>query len=282
MLGTLFAIHHWFSRKSRVACFFTGAAATPLLQYLWMLFIAVVWPNAPRFIWIGILPLLSGLYGLLLIIRYARRIPVFIKKGTIFFLQLCKFDKLTLIPLCFVLALTLLLLPVGVRLCISMNAANSADSGEYMGLALRFCEDRDLGKLLEKDENEGRYRGHSHFPSLEIYMAYGLMLTNGEDYGYPADKPMLTAVGLLNMYMVAAYIALVIVLTRERKRWLLLGILLLNLVPNLFFSANGAPRDIWRIIAVFIAALFLLSYARCLMRKVNGVWGFTLLNSSRH
>ena len=35
-LGTLFAARRWFSKGSRLACFLTGAAATPLLEYLWM------------------------------------------------------------------------------------------------------------------------------------------------------------------------------------------------------------------------------------------------------
>lgn len=86
-------------------------------------------------------------------------------------------------------------------------------------------------------------------------MAYGLMHTDGT-YGYPNDKPMLFGVGMLTFYMVAAFAALLLVLCRERKRWVLLGALLLNLVPNLYFSVNGAPRDIWRILALFLAMLY--------------------------
>jgi len=76
------------------------------------------------------------------------------------------------------------------------------------------------------------------------------------DYGYPYDKPMLFGVGLLAFAMAAAFAALLMVLCRDRKRWVLLGALLLNLVPDLFFSVQAAPRDIWRILALLLAALF--------------------------
>lgn len=42
-------------------------------------------------------------------------------------------------------------------------------------------------------------------------------------------------------YMAAAYLALLITLCRGRKRWVLLGVVLFNLVPNLFFSVQSAP-----------------------------------------
>ena len=254
-LGTAFAIHKWFSKRSRVASFLTGVVITPLAQYLWMLLMAYVWPKAPNLVYIGIPPALACLYLLNIAIRNFRRVPALAKQGRAFFLRAIRFDKAALIPLCFALALSVILLPVCVRLSISTNAVGSGDSGEYMGLAVRYCDDRDIGKLLEKEETVGHFRGHSHFPSLELYMSYGLMHTSG-DYGYPNDKPLITGVGLLTFYMIAAYLALLTVLTRERKRWVLLGVLLLNLVPNLYYSVNGAPRDIWRILALVIAALF--------------------------
>lgn len=254
-LGTAFAIHHLFSKRSRMACFLTGVAVTPLVQYLWTLLLAVVWANAPKLVYIGALPALASFYGLFLLLRHGKRLPALLRQGWAFLLRICRFDKPALLSACFALALMILVLPACVRLCSSMNSANAGDSGEYMGLALRYCEDRDLGGLLEKEDTVGHFRGHSHFPSLELYMSYGLMHTS-DAYGYPYDKPMLTSVGFLTFYMIAAYLALLLSLCRERKRWVLLGVLLLNLVPNLYYSVAGAPRDIWRILGVFMAALF--------------------------
>ena len=61
-LGVLFAVHHLFAKRSRVACFLTGVAATPFVQYLWTLLLALVWPRASKWVYIGGLPLLAGLY----------------------------------------------------------------------------------------------------------------------------------------------------------------------------------------------------------------------------
>ena len=254
-LGALFAIRGWFSPASRAACFLTGAAATPFVQYLWTLLLAFVWPHAPRLVYIGVLPGLACLYGLYLLLRHFRKIPSLLVQGLAFARRILTFDKAALIALCFALALAVLLAPVLVRFATNTESATPGDSGEYLGLAVRFCEDRDIEKLLEKEETIGHFRGHGHFPSLELYMSYGLMYTEGT-YGYPYDKPVFTGLGLLAFYMIAAYAALLLVLTGERKRWVLLGILLLNLVPNLYFSVNGAPRDIWRILALILAALF--------------------------
>ena len=49
-LGLWFCLRGWFSPRHRVACFLTGVAATPLCQYLWMLLLALVWPQAPRWV----------------------------------------------------------------------------------------------------------------------------------------------------------------------------------------------------------------------------------------
>ncbi len=254
-LGTAFGIHHWFSRKSRAASFFTGVAATPLVQFLWTLALALVWPRAPKLVYIGALPALAGVYLLLVCLRRLKSVPALLRQGLAFLRRVFHFDKPALVSLCFALCMLTLLLPVCVRLCGSMNAAGSGDSGEYMALAERYCQDRDFSKLLEKDEQEGHFRGNSHFPSLELYMTYGLMHTPGA-YGYPYDKPMLAGLGMLTFYMMSAFLALLLVLCRQRKRWVLLGLLLFNLVPNLYFSVNGSPRDIWRILALFVAALF--------------------------
>ncbi|MCL1854855.1 MAG: hypothetical protein FWF86_03900, partial [Clostridia bacterium] len=254
-LGTLFAVHGWWRKRSRIACFFTGAACTPMAQYLWTLALAVLWPHAPRLLYIGGPPVLAGAYLLGVLWRRRKALRSLPARGWALIRRLCTFDKPALISLCFTLAMALLLLPVCVRLCGSMNAANPGDSGEYMALAQRYCEDRDFGKLLEKDERDGFFRGNSHFPSLEVYMAYCLMHTPA-DYGYPYDKPLLFGLGLLSFAMAAAFASLLAVLCRERKRWVLLGALLLNLAPNLFFSVQAAPRDTWRILALLLAALY--------------------------
>lgn len=254
-LGTAFSLHGWFTKKSRAACFFTGVAITPLVQYLWTLLLAAVWPAAPKQLYIGVLPALACIYLLLVFIRYFKEWKGLLRRGMAFLKRLCHFDKPALVSLCFALAMMVLILPVCVRLCSSMNAANPGDSGEYMGLAVRYCENRDLSKLLDKEDQAGHFRGNSHFPSLELYMAYGLLHTP-ESYGYPYDKPMLAGLGMLTFYMLSAFLAMLLMLCREKKRWVLLGLLLFNLVPNLYFSVNGAPRDIWRILALFVAALY--------------------------
>ena len=271
-LGTLCAVQCWFSKTSRVACFLTGVSATPLVQYLWMLIIAVLWPHAPKLVYIAVLPVLAGGYGLFLLLRYFRKIPTILSSYGVFLKRILRFDKPALISLCFAAALAILLLPVCIRGMTSMNSASPGDSGEYLGLAVRFCEDRNLSALLEKNENEGHFRGHSHFPSMELYMSYGLMHTQ-EVYGYPYDKPTFTGLGSLVFYMTAAYAALLVILTKERKRWILLGMLLLNLVPSLYDSALSAPRDIWRILAVLIGVLFFEGLKPCNAKNWKGYCG---------
>lgn len=255
-LGTFFALHGFWSKKSRVASFLTGSACTPLAQYLWTLLLAALWPQAPKLLYIGVLPALAGLYLLATLLRRHKDIKPGLTKALAFLKRLLTFDKPALISLCFALAMLILLLPPCVRLLGSTNSVYPGDSGEYMGLALRYTQDRDLNYLLEKEETEGHFRGHSHFPSLELYMVQGLMHAPGESFGYPYDKPMLFGTGLLTFYMAAAFLALLIVLCRGQKRWVLLGLLLLNLAPNLFHSVDTAPRDIWRILALMIAALY--------------------------
>lgn len=253
-LGALFAARRWFSKRSRAACFLTGAAATPFIQYLWTLLLAFLWPHAPKLVYIGVLPALSALCLLVLLLGRLKRLSALWARGRRFLRRVCRFEKPALWALCFAVCLMILVAPACVRFCSSMNSVSGGDAGEYMGLALRYCEDRDVGALLEKDDTVGHFRGHSHFPSLELYMSYGLFHT-GEELGYPHDKPAFTGLGMLAFYMVAAYLALLIVLCRERKAWVLLGVLLLNLVPNLYDSVASAPRDIWRILALFLAAL---------------------------
>ena len=58
-LGCLFCAHGWFVKGSRFACFWTGAAVTPLCQYLWMLGMGFVWPHAPQFLLIAAPPALQ-------------------------------------------------------------------------------------------------------------------------------------------------------------------------------------------------------------------------------
>jgi len=60
---------------------------------------------------------------------------------------------------------------------------------------------------------------------------------------------------MLIFYAAAAYAALLLSHCREKKVCVLLGAVLFNLVPELYLSVAGAPRDIWRILALLIAAL---------------------------
>ena len=254
-LGTLFAARRWFSKGSRLACFLTGAAATPLLEYLWMLALAFLWPHAPKLVYIGVPPLAACLLLSILLLRRLRQIPALFRRGLAFARRLCRFDKPALIALCFALCMVILLAPVCVRFLSSMNCALSNDAGEYLALAQRYCTDRSIGELLEKNETEGHFRGHSHFPSMELYMSYGLFHTGGDSFGYPYDKPAFTAIGLLLFYTIAAYGALLLTFCREKKGWVLLGVLLFNLVPNLYSSIASAPRDLWRILAILLSVL---------------------------
>lgn len=254
-LGSLAAAHQLFSKRSRLACFLTGVAATPLAAYLWTLLLAFVWPNASKWVYIGVLPGLAVICLGVMTLRRFKRLPALFKRGIAFVKRVCRFDKPSLIALCFALCVVILLTPVCVRFCSSMNAIQGGDAGEYMALAERYCNDRSLPELLEKNETVGHFRGHSHFPSMELYMSYGLFHTGGEAYGYPNDKAAFTGVGLLTFYIAAAYLALLLIFCRERKAFVLLGIVLLNLVPNLYDSVAFAPRDLWRIVAVLLSVL---------------------------
>ena len=102
-LGTLFAARRWFSKGSRLACFLTGAAATPLLEYLWMLALAFLWPHAPKLVYIGVPPLAAGILLAVMLLRRIRRIPALFRRGLAFVRRLCHFDKPALIALCFAL-----------------------------------------------------------------------------------------------------------------------------------------------------------------------------------
>ena len=252
-LGTLFAVNGWFSKRSRLACFLTGMAVTPLVQYLWTLLLAIVWPAASRWAYIGILPLFSAAYLAVLGLKNIRRAKELFARGWQFARRCLRFDKPALIAACFVICLVLLVGPACVRFLSSMECVKGGDAGEYMALGLDFCENRELSTLLEKEELEGHFRGHSHFPSLELYMSYGLFHTGGE-MGYPHDKAAFTGLGMLIFYALMAYAALLLHFCREKKITVLLGILLFNLVPVLYTSVEGAPRDIWRILALLTAA----------------------------
>ena len=251
-LGCLFAARGWFVKKSRVACFLTGVSSTPLVQYLWTLLLAAVWPHAPRLVYIGVLPALGALTLLVMGISRLRCLREKITTGLRFLKRCLHFDKPALAALCFALCVVLLIGPVCVRYMSSMHSVRGGDAGEYMALGLHFCENRDLMYLLDKEETVGHFRGHSHFPSLELYMSYGLFHTGGE-VGYPNDKAAFTAIGMLIFYVSAAYAALIAHFGRDRKLPLLLGVLLFNLVPELYDSVAGAPRDIWRILAILWA-----------------------------
>lgn len=253
-LGCLFAANNWFSRESKLASFLTGVASTPLVQYLWTLLLSIVWPHAPRLVYIGTLPALGALCVLVLFVLRIRRLKALICDGFAYVKRLLRFDRPALVALCFALCIALLIGPACVRFMSSMNSVSGGDAGEYMALAQRYCEDRNLLNLLEKNETVGHFRGHSHAPSLELYMSYGLFHTDGE-VGYPHDKAAFTGMGMLIFYAGAAYVALLLTHCREKKVCVLLGLLLFNLVPELYFSVAGAPRDIWRILALLFAVL---------------------------
>ena len=253
-LGCLFAANNWFSRESKLASFLTGVASTPLVQYLWTLLLSIVWPHAPRMVYIGTLPALGALCVLVLAILRIRRIRELTKAGFSYVKRLLHFDKPALIALCFAICIVLLIGPACVRFMSSMNSVSGGDAGEYMALAQRYCEDRSLLNLLEKEETVGHFRGHSHFPSLELYMSYGLFHTDGE-VGYPHDKAAFTGMGMLIFYAAAAYAALLLTHCREKKVCVLLGVVLFNLIPELYFSVESAPRDSWRMLALLFAAL---------------------------
>jgi hypothetical protein len=252
-LGVFFARRRLWSKHSRLGAFLAGVAVTPFVQYLWMLLLAAVWPQASHWVYIGVLPAAAALSLLWEMLRALPRLKPLLLRARLWLGRLVKLDRPALASLCLAAAMAALLAPVCVRVATSTNAAQ-ADSGEYMALALRYCENRDLSQLLDKNNSTGQFRSNSHFPSMELYMAYGLMHT-GDTYGYPYDKPMFTSLGLLMFYLLAAYGALLLQLTRGRKRWILLGLLLLNLVPNLVVSYASAPRDVWRCMAVLTAAV---------------------------
>ena len=253
-LGCLFAARGWFVKQNRPACFLTGVASTPLVQYLWTLLLALCWPNAPQMVYIGGLPVLSILAVLGLAIVNVRKVKQLAQRGIAFGKRLLHFDKPTLMVLCFALCIVLLLAPACVRFMSSTSALNhGGDAGEYMARALKYCEDRNLASLLDKDEQIGQFRANSHFPSMELYFSYGLFHSDGE-FGYPFDKPAFTGMGMLIFYAMAAYGALLMIFCRNRKIGVLLGVVLFNLVPDLYFSVATAPRDIWRILAVLWAA----------------------------
>lgn len=260
-LGLWFCLRGWFSPRHRVACFLTGVAATPLCQYLWMLLLALVWPQAPRWVCIGVPPVLAAAGLAWMGLSRLTRLRAFLRGGAPAHAAaqrlraFLRMDRATVAAACFAACVVILLAPVCVRYMSSMESVRGGDAGEYLALAQRYCEDRDLGNLLEKDDTTGHFRGHSHFPSLELYMSYGLFHTGGQ-VGYPNDKAVFTGLGLNTFYMAAAYLALLIVACRGRRRWVLLGVVLFNLVPDLFFSVESAPRDIWRILALLWAMLF--------------------------
>lgn len=252
-LGTFFASRRlWFTR-GRFGAFLAGASLTPLVQYLWMLLLALFWPFAPKWVYIGVLPLAACLWLAWAVVRRAGRLRSLAARGWAWVQRLCRLDKPALASLCFALALGVLLAPIVVRITTSASSAQ-ADSSEYMALGLRYCEDRNLTELMDKDDPTGHFRGNAHFPSLELHMAYGLMHA-GDTVGYPYDKPLFTGVGLLSLYLLMAYAALLIRLTRGDKRWVLLGLMLFNLVPNLVYSLALAPRDTWRCLAIMVGAL---------------------------
>ncbi len=254
-LGLFFGKHKLWVKRGGLGAFLAGAATTPLWQYLWMLALAFLWPHAPKLVYIGVLPALAGLYLLWLLLRHLKDVKSLWAKSAQFVRRVLRLDKPALVSLCFALAMAVLLAPVCVRTATSAYPAQ-ADSAEYMALGQRYCEHRDLGELLEKDDTTGHFRGNSHFPSMELYMAYGLMHTSGS-YGYPNDKPMFAGLGMMFPFLLMAFAALLLQASGGRRRWVLLGLLLFNLIPNFVYSLSSAPRDTWRCLALLTAAVAL-------------------------
>lgn len=96
-LGCLFCAHGWFVKKSRAACFLTGVAATPLMQYLWMLVMALVWPNAPQLLLITVPPVGAAVLVAVMALRRVRQVKSLWQKGWGFARRLCRFDRPALI-----------------------------------------------------------------------------------------------------------------------------------------------------------------------------------------
>ena len=275
-LGLWFAKRRLWVKRSRLGAFLAGVSITPLIQYLWTLLLALLWPHAPKLVYIGVLPVVAGAYLFVTGLLHLRHVRALGTRLGHWLTGLIRLDKPAVVSLCFALAMGVLLMPIVIRLGTSTSAIQ-ADAGEYMGLGLRYCEDRDLGALLDKDDQTGHYRGHSHFPSMELYMAYGLMHT-GDNYGYPYDKPMLTGLGLLTFYLLAGFAALLIQLAHGKRRWILLGLLLFNLVPNYVYSLSIAVRDNWRCLALVVAAVALIGlHPTGCWRRYLGKFAFVAL-----
>ena len=240
-LGVLFATRRAWMKEHRAAAFFAGVSVTPFAEYLWMLLLSLLWPHAPKLIYIGAPPMIAAGYLIWLIIKHRKRWKALLRGGWQK-IRAVRLDRAAIVSVCFALAMGALLMPVCIRTATSAVAAQ-ADSGEYMGLALRYAEGRDTAALFTKADTQAEYRGHSHFPSLELYMAYGLMHTS-DVYGYPYDKPMFTGIGLLIFYLLAAFIALALRAARGKLRWLMLALLLFNLIPYLveFYRRSDARR----------------------------------------
>ena len=68
-LGLVFVKHKLWIRRSAIGAFLAGAATTPLWQYLWTLALALLWPHAPKAVYIGVLPAAAGLTLLWLFLR---------------------------------------------------------------------------------------------------------------------------------------------------------------------------------------------------------------------
>ena len=254
-LGLLFAKNKWFSKKSPISCFLTGVSITPFVQYLFMLILAFLWPNAPKEFIVLTLPIIAISYCSFLFFTNIKNAKQLIKSGYKWIKSTFKLNKTTIICLCFALCMFILIFPSMLRFLSSMSTVTGGDSGEYLGLSLKYAEDRNISPMLDKNYEPGTLRQHSHFPSYELYNSYALLHT-GEVLGYPFDKPAFTGIGLLAFYMFFAYLALLFHFCNNNIAYISLGILLFNLVPNLFHSIQGAPRDIWRILAVLVSVLF--------------------------
>lgn len=245
-LGTAFARGRLLGR--RLPSFLLGMAATPFVQWLWMLLMGAVWPQAPRLLLIGALPAAGAIYLLVTLLRSRKRWRSWISSALERLRALPRMKPGDALCLALALALAIVLVPVGVRMATS-TALCWQDSGEYLALASRYAQTRDLAQLLEKDVTDGYFVAHGHFPSLDLYESYAFLHTGGT-IGYPYDKPVFTALGLLPGYLMLAMVAALLLVTRGHRKATALGLLLIGLVPMLYASLIAAPRDLWRMLAM--------------------------------
>ena len=122
-LGVFFAKWRLWVKHSRLGAFLAGVSVTPFLQYLWTLLLAAVWPQASKWVYIGVLPALAALYLLWTGVRSLWRVKPLWRRASAWIKRLFHFDRPALVSLCLAAAMAALLLPVCVRVATSANAS---------------------------------------------------------------------------------------------------------------------------------------------------------------